>query len=320
VRKKWMGRIAEANKELLLIFTIIAFAGVINLFVAGQRLVLTFYNLPTLFAAYYFGRRRAVQTAVASILIVGWINIMNPVAFAGGLKIELKHMLSLSDLTIWGGFLMITAYAAGTLHEKEESALHELRETYYGVLQILNQFISNDKYTQNHSYRVSVYASLIAEHMGMAADRIEDVRVAALLHDIGKLETSREVLYKAARLTEGEVQEIRTHVRKGIDMLSPVGGSLRRILPIILSHHDKFDGSGYHSTQGEDIPLEARIISVADVYDSLISDRPYRKGMSPFEARDIIHKGAGNDFDPSVVKAFEKAFQNREMEIPEVLA
>jgi putative nucleotidyltransferase with HDIG domain len=320
VGKKLIGRIAEANKELLLIFTIIAFAGVINLFVAGQRLVLTFYNLPTLFAAYYFGRRRAMQTALASLLIVGWINIMNPVALASGLKIELKHLMSWSDITVWGGFLLITAYAAGTLHEKQESALNELRATYYGVLQILNQFISNDKYTQNHSYRVSVYASLIAEHMGMAADRIEDVRVAALLHDIGKLETSREVLYKAARLTEGEMQEIRTHVRKGIDMLSPVGGSLRRILPIILSHHDKFDGSGYNATQGEEIPLEARIISVADVYDSLISDRPYRKGMSPFEARDIIIKGAGNDFDPSVVRAFEKAFQNREMEIPEVLA
>lgn len=318
--KKLIGRIAEANKELMLIFTIIAFAGVINLFVAGQRLVLTFYNLPTLFAAYYFGRRRAMQTAVASLLIVGWINIMNPVALASGLKIELKHLMSWSDITVWGGFLLITAYAAGTLHEKQEGALTELRATYYGVLQILNQFISNDKYTQNHSYRVSVYASLIAEHMGMPADRIEDVRVAALLHDIGKLETSREVLYKAARLTEGEMKEIRTHVRKGIDMLSPVGGSLRRILPIILSHHDKFDGSGYNATQGEEIPLEARIISVADVYDSLISDRPYRKGMSPFEARDIILKGAGNDFDPSVVKAFEKAFQNREMEIPEVLA
>jgi putative nucleotidyltransferase with HDIG domain len=320
VRKIWVGRIAEANKELLLIFTIIAFAGVINLFVAGQRLVLTFYNLPTLFAAYYFGRRRAVQTALASLLIVCWINIMNPIAFASGLKIELKHLMSWSDLTIWGSFLLITAYAAGSLHEKQEGALHELRETYYGVLQILNQFISNDKYTQNHSYRVSVYASQIAEHMGMAGDRIEDVRVAALLHDIGKLETSREVLYKAARLTEGEMQEIKTHVRKGIDMLSPVGGSLRRILPIILAHHDKFDGSGYNATQGQEIPLEARIISVADVYDSLISDRPYRKGMSPFEARDIILKGAGHDFDPKVVKAFEKAFQNREMEIPEVLA
>jgi HD-GYP domain-containing protein (c-di-GMP phosphodiesterase class II) len=96
-----------------------------------------------------------------------------------------------------------------------------------------------------------------------------------------------------------------------------VGGSLRRVLPIILSHHDRFDGSGYHATEGESIPLEARIISVADVYDSLVSDRPYRKGVSPFEARDIIVKGAGSDFDPRVVAAFETAFRRRELEIPE---
>ena len=76
-------------------------------------------------------------------------------------------------------------------------------------------------------------------------------------------------------------------------MLEPVGGSLRRVIPIILAHHDKFDGSGYHPTEGRDIPIEARIISVADVYDALTSDRPYRKAMSPFDARDVIVKGAG---------------------------
>src|SRR5207245_5097354 len=95
--------------------------------------------------------------------------------------------------------------------------------------------------------------------MGCSYDRIEAVCVAVLLHDSGKLEPSREVLYKAASLDDEEMQEMKSHVRKGIDLLSPVGGSLRRILPIILSHHDKFDGSGYHPTKGEDIPLEARI-------------------------------------------------------------
>jgi HD-GYP domain-containing protein (c-di-GMP phosphodiesterase class II) len=121
-------------------------------------------------------------------------------------------------------------------------------------------------------------------------------------------------------LNDEEMQEMKSHVRKGIDLLSPVGGSLRRILPIILSHHDKFDGSGYHPTKGEDIPLEARIIGVADAYDSLVSDRPYRKAISPFEARDIILKGSGKDFDPRVVRAFDAAFRRREMEVPEMLA
>ncbi len=247
-----------------------------------------------------------MQTALASILIVGWINTLNPVTLASSARIELKHLLAWSDLTIWGGFLLITAYAAGSLHEKEVHALKELRSTYYGVLQILNQFVSNDKYTQNHSYRVSVYAAQIGHHMGFSDDRIEDVRVAALLHDIGKLETSREVLYKAASLNDEEMQEMKSHVRKGIDLLSPVGGSLRRILP--------------NPTKGEDIPLEARIIGVADAYDSLVSDRPYRKAISPFEARDIILKGSGKDFDPRVVRAFDAAFRRREMEVPEMLA
>lgn len=94
---------------------------------------------------------------------------------------------------------------------------------------------------------------------------------------------------------------------------------MRRVLPIILAHHDKFDGSGYHPTQGDDIPVEARIITVADVYDALVSDRPYRKAMSPFEARDIILKGAGTDFDPKCVAAFESAFRGGRMEVPEVL-
>ncbi len=98
-----------------------------------------------------------------------------------------------------------------------------------------------------------------------------------------------------------------------------MGGSLRRVLPIILSHHDKFDGTGYEPRRGDEIPLEARIISLADAYDSLVSDRPYRKGLSPYQARDIVLAGAGKDFDPRVVKAFETAFQNRRLEIPEVL-
>jgi HD-GYP domain-containing protein (c-di-GMP phosphodiesterase class II) len=97
-------------------------------------------------------------------------------------------------------------------------------------------------------------------------------------------------------------------------MLETVGGSLRRVIPIVLAHHDKFDGSGYHPSRGNEIPIEARIISVADVYDSLTSDRPYRKAMSPFEAKDIIVKGAATDFDPRVVDAFLSAFQFGEMD------
>jgi HD-GYP domain-containing protein (c-di-GMP phosphodiesterase class II) len=151
--------------------------------------------------------------------------------------------------------------------------------------------------------------------MDLSPAIVEDIKAAGLLHDIGKLDISRELLYKAAKLTAEEYEEIKQHVHKGIDMLEPVGGSLRRVIPIILAHHDKFDGSGYHATKGEAIPIESRIIAVADVYDSLTSDRPYRKAMSPFEARDVIVKGAETEFDPAVVAAFQKAFRQGKLEI-----
>jgi HD-GYP domain-containing protein (c-di-GMP phosphodiesterase class II) len=167
---------------------------------------------------------------------------------------------------------------------------------------------------------VSIYATKIAAQLVLDSKRIEDIRAAALLHDIGKLDVSRQLLYKAARLTQEEFTEMQKHVEKGIGLLEPVGGSLRRILPIILSHHDKFDGSGYHPTPGKDIPLEARIISVADVYDSLTSDRPYRKAISSLEVREMIMKGAGTQFDPGVVAAFLAVFRKGEMETPSIVA
>jgi len=319
VKRKWISRLGDINKELLLILSIIAAAGIVNFFIAGQRLVLTFYNLPTLMAAYYFGRRRAVEAAVASILFVVWMNLMNPSALGGNIQWKTQGLLTWSDLCVWAGFLLISAYATGSLYELGERRLNELRETYYGVLQILNQFIGNDKFTQNHSYRVSVYATAIAAEMRLPQEQIEDVRAAALLHDIGKLEISRDILYKAARLDDGEIEEMKSHVEKGVKLLNPVGGSLRRVLPIILAHHDRFDGSGYHPSKGENIPIEARIIAVADAFDAMISDRPYRKGMTPIEGRDVILKSAGTDFDPSVVKAFESAFRKQRLEVPEVL-
>ncbi len=213
------------------------------------------------------------------------------------------------DIAVWGGTLLVMAYAMGTLYDNMQAKVRELRETYNGLLVILRQFISKDQYTQNHSYRVSIYASKIAVEMGLDQERIEDVRAASLLHDIGKLDISRDLLYKASRLT-GD---------KGGEILQPVGGALSRIIPIILAHHDKFDGSGYNPARGEEIPLGSRIITVADVYDALTSDRPYRKAITPFEAKEIILKGTGTEFDPAVVRAFSIAFGTGQMEVPELV-
>lgn len=307
-----MRHLEKVNKELWLVLSMFVIALLLNLLIDAQRMLLYFYTLPTVASAYLYGRRHATLTAFASVLLVTLLTVTTGV-FSSTSAASLPAGRWL-DLAAWGGTLIVTAYLMGTLYEHKNAQLRELRETYHGVLLILRHFVSHDEYTEHHSFRVSVYATRIAAHLKLSPERIEDVRAAGLLHDIGKLEISRELLYKAARLTREEYEEIQQHVGRGVEMLESVGGSLRRVIPIVLAHHDKFDGSGYHPTRGAEIPIEARIISVADVYDSLTSDRPYRKAMSPFEAKDIIVKGRATDFDPHVIDAFLAAFQFGELD------
>jgi len=318
MKSPWLRRLSEINGELWLILSLFLIAMLLNYMVSMHRAVLGFYFFPTIFSAYFYGRRHATMTALLSFFLVVSLTHFNPglFAFHGGQTLADSKWF---DITLWGATLMVTAYAMGTLYDRNQAKLRELRQTYHGVLLILRQFISKDKYTQNHSYRVSIYAAKIASALRFNEERIEDVRAAALLHDIGKLDISRDLLYKAARLTSEETEQVKTHIEKGGEILHPVGGALHRILPIVLAHHDNFDGSGHHPTRGEDIPLEARIISVADAYDALTSDRPYRKATSSFEAKEIIMKSAGSQFDPVVVRAFNTAFNAGEMEVPELV-
>jgi HD-GYP domain-containing protein (c-di-GMP phosphodiesterase class II) len=317
VKGRLFAQLIEVNKELWLILSMIMIVGVMNYLLASQRMLLGLYTLPTLFSAYFFGRRHATLTALASVLIVSIAIYYNPswlVETKGTTFLDSKWF----EIIAWGGILMITGYAMGTLYDRVKNKMTELRQTYQGVLVILRNFISNDEYTENHCYRVSIYAAKIASYLGFSMERIEDIRSAALLHDIGKLEISRNLLYKAARLSKNEYGEMKQHVAKSGEILSPLQGPLGRILPIILAHHEKHDGSGYNKVLGEKIPLEARVLAVADVYDSLTSDRPYRKAMSPYDAKDIIAKGSGTEFDPEVVEVFLKVFAKGELEIPNV--
>jgi hypothetical protein len=306
-----VGRFERVNKELWLILSMFIIVLLLNLLLDGQRMMLGFYTLPTVGSAFLYGRRHATLTALASVLLVVLLLLTTP----GGFSRDHgpSDWTAWLDVAVWGGTLMLTGYFMGTLYDHKNSQLRAMRETYHGVLRLLRHFIAKDEYTEHHSYRVSIYATRIAAHLGLDTERIE-------LHDIGKLEISRDLLHKAARFTQEEYEAMQQHVEKGVAMLDAVGGSMRRVIPIVLAHHDKFDGSGYHPLKGADIPLEARIIAVADVYDSLTSDRPYRKAMSPFDAKDIIVKGSGTDFDPHVVDGFLAAFRFGEMDVRSAVA
>ncbi len=160
-----------------------------------------------------------------------------------------------------------------------------------------------DVATARHSETVGRYAERIAEELGLAADQVERVRVAGVLHDIGKLGISDAVLLKTGSLEAAEWAEIRRHPELGARILEHA--NLRDVASWVLAHHERVDGGGYpHGLAGDEIPLEGRILAVADAYEAMTADRPYRRALGADEARAELRRGAGAQFDVRVVEAF----------------
>jgi len=295
-----------ASKELWLLLSLFLLALVSNFAVEGQRMVLALYTLPTLFSAYKYGRRHAVMTALASILLVVLVvyfhrPMMPPFLHLRAFVIPQEKWF---DIGLWGGIMLVIAYAMGTLYERMQANMRELRDSYSGILLILQHIVANDKYSQNHSYRVSICATKIAERMDLSSERVEDIRAAALLHDVDKLGISREILYKSANFTADDYRRFQRDMAKGKAVLPPGGGSLRRAIPILLAYaepSDKKPGSY------QDTPLESRILAVADAYETLTAGA---HGMPPSVAIGNILERTGTEFDRKVVEAFVGAFQH----------
>jgi diguanylate cyclase (GGDEF)-like protein/putative nucleotidyltransferase with HDIG domain len=163
---------------------------------------------------------------------------------------------------------------------------------------------AKDQTAQSHIRRVQVYAAGIARALGMPDNEIQGVKTAALLHDIGKLAVPEHILSKPGPLTQEEFQKIRIHPQVGAEIISGVPFPYP-VAPLILSHHERWDGKGYPSgLKGEDIPLGARILSVVDYFDALMSERPYHKAMSLDAAMGLLHQESGKALDPRVVQTF----------------
>ncbi|HTS75550.1 MAG TPA: HD domain-containing phosphohydrolase [Bryobacteraceae bacterium] len=166
---------------------------------------------------------------------------------------------------------------------------------------------ARDRYTAGHSHRVSEFSCAIARAMHLPETELDEIRVAALLHDIGKIGISDCVLQKAGKLTPEEFALIQQHTTIGRHILEGVHG-FEPYLPVVELHHENWDGSGYpRGLRGDSTPLRARIVHVADVYDAITSDRPYRAGMTHEEAVALISECSGTQFDPAIVEAFVKS-------------
>jgi putative two-component system response regulator len=190
------------------------------------------------------------------------------------------------------------------LVEEKTEQIEAMTITMVSALENVN--LLNDTDTGNHIKRVSEYSAAIAEGFGCDNEFVKKIRIYASLHDVGKVGISDSILKKPGKYTDEEFQLMKEHVIVGAKMVdNPVVDSMAR--NIVRYHHEKWDGSGYmEGLKGEDIPLEARIVAIADVYDALTTSRPYKEAFSDEKARSIIVESSGTHFDPALVDVFEK--------------
>lgn len=190
-------------------------------------------------------------------------------------------------------------------HASDLQMLQEREAMHVSVVRALVSAVeAKDEYTRGHSERVALYARRLAEALGLSEHHCEQVYLSGLLHDIGKIGVQDAVLRKPGRLSDEEYAQIREHPDKGWAILGDLE-SLAGVLPGMLHHHERYDGSGYPDRlAGEAIPIDGRILAVADAYDAMTSDRPYRAGMPQEQAVALLRSGVGAQWDPQVVSAF----------------
>ncbi len=195
----------------------------------------------------------------------------------------------------------------------ENARLYEELRTLFisTVTSLSNAIDAKSPWTKGHSERVMHLAGHLAREMGLPEAMIERAKLGGLLHDIGKIGIIEALLEKPAMLDDDEFPPMRLHPEKGVAILAPIE-QLKDVLPGILYHHERYDGTGYpKGLKGEEIPLVARVITVADAFDAMVSDRPYRRGFSAEKALEELQQNAGTQFDPNVVAHFRRLMEKR---------
>lgn len=202
----------------------------------------------------------------------------------------------------------------------------QLLDANLETLEVLGSAIAKkDSDTDAHNYRVTIYSVRLAEAVGLEAEEIRTIIKGAFLHDVGKIGIEDKILLKPGRLDEAEFGIMKTHVKHGVDIVNK-SSWLDDALQVVSYHHEKFDGSGYYSgLKGEEIPIAARIFAIADVFDALMSRRPYKEPLSFEETMGILEEGAGSHFDPLLVEKFksiarqlQSEWAGREDDLPKI--
>src|SRR5882762_2705704 len=289
----------KLTKELFLLLSLLAIAATLQFFAESLPMVLCFYFLPAIYSAYFFGRRHATLTAFACIFVVILLNFVNGLRPAHAtLTLPGERLF---NFAIWAGILAVTGYVMGTLYERKQAMTNDIRESFSGLLVVLQHFLVNEQYTQGENQRVVEASTRMAEAMGLGSDRIELLRSAVLLRDLSKLGITNDILYKAADMSRDEVVASFRKPRKTDARAQATGNTLRRVIPIIVAQQIVHD----QGARSVNVPVEAHILAVADAYQKLISGVD-GKVLSPSQAEQEIVSGAGQKFHEGVVEALTK--------------
>lgn len=239
---------------------------------------------------------------------IGWLLALNRKNERNVNTEELPWQVSYREFGTHEATLMSSSAAILATHARNVELFREREELLVSMVRALVSAIeAKDEYTRGHSERVALYGKRIAEELGLGEDYCERLYLTGLLHDVGKIGVRDAVLRKPGPLTDDEFEEIKQHPDKGWSILQALE-QLSYVLPGVLHHHETVNGRGYpDGLAGNQIPLDGRILAVADAFDAMTSDRPYRTGMPLAMAEAILKDGAGKQWDPEMIEAFFRA-------------
>jgi HD-GYP domain-containing protein (c-di-GMP phosphodiesterase class II) len=204
--------------------------------------------------------------------------------------------------------LLWLLHVFSTERRERVAAALELNQAYRGTVMVLSDVVeAEDNYTASHCRSVVELTTAVAQELGIPERTRQELEIAALLHDVGKIAIPNEILNKPSKLTDEEFALMKTHTVEGQALLNRVGGRLARVGEIVRSCHERWDGRGYpDGLKGEEIPLAARVVFCCDAYSAMTTDRPYRKAMSRDAALEELRRNAGSQFEPRVVEALQR--------------
>lgn len=290
---------SKIAKESILLLSLLLIAATVQFFAQSLPMALCFYFLPTLYSAYTFGRRHATLTAFACVFLVVLLDFVNNLMPAH--RVLTLPGERLFNFAIWAGSLIVVGYVMGTLYERKEAMTTDIRDSFSGMLVVLQHFMGNEKVASPESQRVIEISTRMAETMGLGSDRTELLRSVVLLRDLGKLGITNDILYKAADMNREEVVASFRKASKPNARAQAAGNSLRRVIPIMIAQQIVEE----HGARSVNVPIEAHILAVADAYQKLTSGTG-GKAISPQQAEETILLQSGQKFHTGVVEAFAK--------------